>query len=62
MITEPICPKCGDTIEQLDTIDAYYDHGECGLLLVGGCPKCGQQYRWHEVYYFHGIRDLEEVK
>lgn len=57
---EPTCPKCGDTIEQFDTIDTYYDDDECELFVIGECPKCGQQYRWREVYCFRGIRNLEE--
>ena len=62
MMTEPICPKCGDTIEQFDTIEEFYDDEVFSLRLVGECPKCGRQYRWYETYHYYGVKDLEEIK
>lgn len=62
MMNEPICPKCGEIIEQFDIIDREDTDDEMyDLILVGECPKCGRQYRWHEVYRFYGVDKLEEI-
>lgn len=61
MMTEPICPKCGDTIEQFDIIEEFYDDEVFSLRLVGECPTCSRQYRWQETYHYYGVSFLEEV-
>lgn len=61
MLSEPICPKCGDTIEQFVTFEEFYDDEVFELLVGGECPKCGQQYSWREVYRYYGVKELEEV-
>ena len=60
MNLEPICPNCGDTLEE----DDCYDTSLCGdcyaRYLVGTCPTCKKEYRWTEFYEITGVDSIEE--
>lgn len=59
---EPICPKCGHTVDWWDTVYDSSDVDTHEILCVGGCAHCETEYRWLEVYKFSHIKELEEVK
>lgn len=59
---ELICPKCRHLIDFKETIDEYTDDDIHEILCSGGCPHCGIDYQWREIYKFSHIEKLEEVK
>lgn len=61
MMTEPICPHCGDTISICENVDENFEINSCEVLVSGVCFSCGQEYQWWEVYNFSHIKGLEEI-
>lgn len=61
MMTEPICPHCGNTIDICDNVDENFNSSSCEILVSGVCFSCGREYQWREVYNFSHIEALEEI-
>lgn len=61
-MNEPICSKCGHSIDYFESVDEATNIDVHEILCVGTCPRCEANYQWWEVYKFSHIEALEEIE
>lgn len=59
---EPICPTCGDTLNEDDCYDHNYGGSYMERVCVGTCPSCGNTYQYREVFFYGGYSKIEKFE
>lgn len=57
---EPICPNCGNAIDDGEITDQEIDFDQIVTHMEGTCDRCGTDCTWEEIYEYKGCRNVEE--